>query len=110
MGEETVGVVGGGIVGVAIAREVVRRRPGTCVVVLEKEDRVAAHQTGHNSGVIHAGLYYPAGSLKAELCREGRALLIAFADEHQVPYTLNGKLVVAVDERSEEHTSELQSH
>jgi L-2-hydroxyglutarate oxidase len=58
MGEQRVGVVGGGILGVAIGREVVRRRPGTEVVVLEKEDRLAAHQTGHNSGVVHAGIYY----------------------------------------------------
>ena len=69
MGEQRVGVVGGGILGVAIAREVVRRRPGTEVVVLEKEDRLAAHQTGHNSGVVHAGIYYKPGSLKAAAVR-----------------------------------------
>ena len=69
---DTVGVVGGGIVGLAIARELTRRWPGTKVVVLEKEDRLGAHQTGHNSGVVHAGIYYKPGSLKAELCTRGR--------------------------------------
>lgn len=92
------GVVGGGILGVAIAREVVRRRPGTRVVVLEKEDRLAAHQTGHNSGVVHAGIYYRPGSLKAELCTRGRLLLRELCAEHAIPYDECGKLVVAVDE------------
>ena len=97
MGEETVGVVGGGILGVAIARELVRRRPGTRVVLLEKEDRLAAHQTGHNSGVVHAGIYYRPGSLKAELCARGRGLLRDFCAEHAIPYDACGKLVVAID-------------
>lgn len=97
MGEQRVGVVGGGILGVAIAREVVRRRPGTEVVVLEKEDRLAAHQTGHNSGVVHAGIYYKPGSLKAELCARGRGLLKDFCAEHGIAYDECGKLVVAVD-------------
>lgn len=91
------GVVGGGILGVAIAREIVRRRPGTDVVVLEKEARLAAHQTGHNSGVVHAGIYYRPGSLKAELCTRGRLLLREFCAEHAIPYDECGKLVVAVD-------------
>ena len=98
MGEQRIGVVGGGILGVAIAREVVRRRPGTEVVVLEKEDRLAAHQTGHNSGVVHAGIYYRPGSLKAELCARGRALLKDFCAEHAIPYVECGKLVVAVEQ------------
>ena len=97
MAEQRVGVVGGGILGAAIAREVVRRRPGTEVVVLEKEGRLAAHQTGHNSGVVHAGIYYRPGSLKAELCTRGRALLREFCAEHLIPYDACGKLVVAVD-------------
>ena len=97
MAEQRVGVVGGGILGVAIAREVVRRRPGTHVVVLEKEDRLAAHQTGRNSGVVHAGIYYRPGSLKAELCTRGRGLLRDFCAEHAIPYVACGKLVVAVD-------------
>lgn len=97
VGEQRVAVVGGGILGVAIAREVVRRRPGTQVTVLEKEDRLAAHQTGHNSGVVHAGIYYKPGSLKAELCTRGRAMLREFCAEHQIAYEACGKLVVAVD-------------
>lgn len=97
MGEQRVGVVGGGILGVAIAREVVRRRPGTEVVVLEKEDRLAAHQTGHNSGVVHAGIYYKPGSLKAELCARGRGLLKDFCAEHGIAHEECGKLVVAVE-------------
>ncbi len=97
MGDQRVGVVGGGILGLAIAREVVRRRPGTHVVVLEKEDRLAAHQTGHNSGVVHAGIYYRPGSLKAELCTRGRGLLEDFCAEHAIAYVACGKLVVAVD-------------
>ncbi|MGA8047086.1 MAG: FAD-dependent oxidoreductase, partial [Dermatophilaceae bacterium] len=88
-------VVGGGIVGLAVARELTRRR-GSEVVVLEKEDRLAAHQTGHNSGVVHAGIYYRPGSLKAELCTRGRDLLGAYCAEHALPYDPVGKLVVAV--------------
>jgi L-2-hydroxyglutarate oxidase LhgO len=95
--EETVGVVGGGILGLAVARELVRRRPGTRVTVLEKEDRLAAHQTGHNSGVVHAGIYYRPGSLKAQLCTRGRLLLEEYVDQHAIPYRRCGKLVVAVD-------------
>jgi (S)-2-hydroxyglutarate dehydrogenase len=94
---EVVGVVGGGIVGLAVAREVALRRPGTAVVVLEKEDRVGAHQTGHNSGVVHAGIYYRPGSLKAQLCTRGRLLLRELCAERGLPYDERGKLVVAVD-------------
>ena len=97
VGDTSVGVVGGGILGVAIAREVVRRRPGTRVVVLEKEDRLGAHQTGHSSGVVHAGIYYRPGSLKAGLCARGRGLLQDFCAEHAIPDVACGKLVVAVD-------------
>src|SRR3954469_22177609 len=97
MTEETVGVVGGGILGLAVGRELVRRRPGTRVVVLEKENRLAAHQTGHNSGVVHAGIYYRPGSLKARLCTRGRRLLREYCAEHGLPYVECGKLVVAVD-------------
>lgn len=97
MPEQVVGVVGGGIVGLAVAREVQRRRPGTEVLLLEREDRLVAHQTGHNSGVVHAGLYYRPGSLKAELCARGRVLLRDYCAEHALPYVECGKLVVAVD-------------
>ena len=95
----TVGVIGAGIVGLTVAREVMRRFPGARVTVLEKEDRVAAHQTGHNSGVVHAGLYYKPGSLKATLCRRGAPLLRAFCAEHGIEYRELGKLVVALDDR-----------
>src|SRR3954470_12401597 len=98
MADETIGVVGAGIVGLAIARELTRRRPGTRVVVLEKEGRVAAHQTGHNSGVVHAGIYYQPGSLKARLCTRGGALLREYCDERKLPYQECGKLVVAVSD------------
>ncbi|HQR27295.1 MAG TPA: L-2-hydroxyglutarate oxidase [Nocardioides sp.] len=98
MGERSIGVVGGGIVGVAIARELAHRRPDASVVVFEKEDRLAAHQTGHNSGVVHAGIYYRPGSLKATLCTRGRHLLRDYCAEKGLPYDECGKLVVAVDD------------
>src|SRR4051794_10751331 len=94
--EETVGIVGGGILGLAVARELLHRRPGTRVVVLEKEDRVAVHQTGHNSGVVHAGIYYQPGSLKALLCTRGKAMLREYCAARNLPYEECGKLVVAV--------------
>ncbi|MBM7518244.1 L-2-hydroxyglutarate oxidase [Nocardioides nitrophenolicus] len=97
MSAGTIGIVGGGILGLAVGRELTRRRPGVRVVVLEKEDRLAAHQTGHNSGVVHAGIYYRPGSLKAELCTRGRALLRDYCAEHAIAYDECGKLVVAVD-------------
>jgi L-2-hydroxyglutarate oxidase len=92
-------VVGGGIVGLATARELTRRG-GYDVTVLEKEPRWAAHQTGHNSGVIHAGLYYRPGSLKARMAVAGNASMLAYAREAGVAATVCGKLVVAtsVDE------------
>src|ERR1700753_1274090 len=96
MGDEVVGIVGAGIVGLAIGREIALRRPGTRVVVLEKEDRVAVHQTGHNSGVVHAGIYYQPGSLKAELCTRGRGLIRDYCQDRAIPYDECGKLVVAV--------------
>jgi (S)-2-hydroxyglutarate dehydrogenase len=92
----TVGIVGAGIVGLAVGRELTRRRPGTRVVVLEKEDRVAVHQTGHNSGVVHAGIYYRPGSLKARLCTRGGAMLREYCKDRNLPYDECGKLVVAV--------------
>jgi L-2-hydroxyglutarate oxidase len=95
MADEVVGIVGAGIVGLAIGREIARRRPGTRVVVLEKEDRVAAHQTGHNSGVVHAGIYYRPGSLKALLCTKGREKLREYCADRGLPYDECGKLVVA---------------
>lgn len=91
-------VVGGGIVGLATARQLRAEHPRAEVVVLEKEPEVGRHQTGHNSGVVHAGLYYEPGSLKAELCTRGRDLLKQFCADHGLPYEECGKVVVAVDE------------
>jgi L-2-hydroxyglutarate oxidase LhgO len=91
-----VGIVGGGIIGLALARRLSTRAQ---VTVLEKEDRVGAHQTGHNSGVAHAGLYYQPGSLKARLCRRGITMLETYCRDRGLPYLECGKLVVARDER-----------
>ena len=90
-------IIGGGIVGLATALRIHERRPGLRIAVLEKEAALASHQTGHNSGVLHAGLYYEPGSLKARLCREGKAEMEAFAAAHDIPVEHCGKLVVAVD-------------
>lgn len=98
MKELPIGVVGGGIVGLAIAREFTVRYPGREVLVFEKEAELAMHQTGHNSGVVHAGIYYKPGSLKAELCTRGRELLQEFCAERDVDYVDCGKLVVALDD------------
>lgn len=91
-------VVGGGIIGLATAYQLTRDRPGAEVTVLEKEDRLAAHQTGRNSGVIHAGVYYRPGSLKAELCRAGSRSMVDFCTEHGIPVEVCGKLIVAADD------------
>ena len=90
-----VALVGAGILGLAVAREILTRRPGLRVTVLEREDRVGAHQTGHNSGVVHAGIYYAPGSLKARLCVEGARELYAFCERHAVPVARCGKVIVA---------------
>ncbi|WP_328718420.1 L-2-hydroxyglutarate oxidase [Streptomyces sp. NBC_00247] len=98
MTDETVGIVGAGIVGLATGREIALGRPGTRVVVFEKERQVAVHQTGHNSGVVHAGIYYAPGSLKADLCVRGVSLLREYCQERKLPYQEIGKLVMAVRE------------
>ena len=95
-------MVGGGILGGAVARELLHREPGAEVTLIEKEDRLAAHQSGHNSGVVHAGLYYPPGSLKARLCRRGVGLLREFCAEQELDYLECGKVLIARD--TEEHT------
>lgn len=91
-------IIGAGIVGLATAWALLGRRPGLGVTVLEKADDVATGQTSHNSGVIHAGLYYAPGSLKARLCRAGEVATKRFCDEHGIPYKTIGKLVVATDD------------
>jgi (S)-2-hydroxyglutarate dehydrogenase len=93
-----VAVIGAGLIGLATALALLKERPGLRLAVLEKEQSIASHQSGHNSGVIHAGLYYKPGSLKARFCREGRMALAEFADARDIPYLLSGKLVVASDE------------
>ncbi|HEU4528092.1 MAG TPA: L-2-hydroxyglutarate oxidase [Actinomycetota bacterium] len=90
-------IVGGGIVGLATAYRLLASRPGLRLAVIEKEHDLALHQSGRNSGVIHAGLYYAPGSLKARLCREGKDALERFCEEHDIPFERCGKLVVAVD-------------
>jgi len=96
MGERfDVAVVGAGIVGLATARAIRRRRPDASIAVLEKEASIAFHQTGHNSGVVHSGVYYRPGSLKAELCLAGRKALIAYAAEHSIRCERIGKFIVA---------------
>ena len=94
-----IAIIGGGIVGLATAHRLTDRHPDTSVIVLEKEDRVAAHQTSHNSGVIHSGVFYEPGSLKAENCREGKRTLIEFCERKSIDYEMCGKVVVATDER-----------
>jgi len=95
---ERIAIIGGGLVGLSTAWALAQRHPGVRITVLEKEREVAAHQSGRNSGVIHSGIYYTPGSLKAELCREGRRRLTAFCDDHQVDYDTCGKVIVAVRE------------
>jgi 2-hydroxyglutarate dehydrogenase len=85
-------------VGVASAREILLRHPQMKIAVLEKENKLAYHQSGHNSGVIHAGIYYKPGTLKAKLCVEGLHLTYKYCDEKQIPYKKCGKLIVATDE------------
>jgi L-2-hydroxyglutarate oxidase LhgO len=96
--QERIGVVGAGIVGLAVARRLGQLRPDATVTVFDKETAVASHQTGHNSGVAHSGIYYAPGSLKARLCRRGIGMLRDYCAEHRLPYEERGKLVVARDQ------------
>ena len=89
---DRIGVVGAGIVGLAIARRLGELEPHSELTVLDKEDQVGTHQTGHNSGVAHAGVYYAPGSLKARLCRRGVELLKRYCDEREIAYHECGKL------------------
>ncbi|XP_041131644.1 L-2-hydroxyglutarate dehydrogenase, mitochondrial isoform X2 [Polyodon spathula] len=93
-----VAVVGGGIVGLATARELILRHPSLSFVVLEKEKELAVHQSGHNSGVIHSGIYYTPGSLKARLCVRGATLAYQYCERKGIPYQRCGKLIVAVEQ------------
>ena len=91
-------VIGGGILGLAVARELLGRHPDAGLCVLERENRLAAHQTSHSSGVIHAGVYYTPGSLKARLCVEGARLLYGYCDERGIEARRSGKLIIAASE------------
>lgn len=101
-------VIGGGIVGLAVARELAHRHPRASVCVLERERELATHQTGHSSGVVHAGIYYRPGSLKARLCVQGARELYAYCDEHAIAYERRGKLIVATHESQLPQLRELQ--
>lgn len=94
-----IAIIGAGIVGLAVGLELTRTQPAIRVLVLDKEGDIASHQTGHNSGVIHSGLYYKPGSLKARLCVEGRAAMVRFCEDHGILYELCGKIIVATEER-----------
>jgi L-2-hydroxyglutarate oxidase len=91
-------IIGGGIVGISTALHLIERQPGVSILVLDKEQVLAAHQTGHNSGVIHAGVYYAPGSLKARFCREGLVATKNFCQQHGLPFETCGKLIVATNE------------
>lgn len=103
-----IAVVGGGILGLAVGRELLIRHPDAELCLLEAEDRLGAHQTSHNSGVIHAGVYYEPGSFRARLCVEGAILMESFCLEHDVPWRHAGKLIVAADERELPRLDELE--
>jgi L-2-hydroxyglutarate oxidase len=101
-------VIGGGILGQAVARELLARRPGSHLAVLEAEPRIGAHQTGRSSGVVHSGIYYEPGSLKARLCVEGSRALYDYCDAKGIPYRRSGKLIVAVDDGELARLDELE--
>src|SRR5580658_5295951 len=101
-------IVGGGIVGLGVALEITRRFPGVRLLLLEKEDRVGRHQSGHNSGVIHSGVYYKPGSLKAKLCVTGSAAMVEFCREHGIPHQVCGKVIVATREEEFPRLEELR--
>ena len=101
-------VVGAGILGLAVARELTARRPTLTLAVLEREERVGTHQTGHNSGVVHAGIYYAPGSLKARLCVAGARELYEYCEEHGVVHERCGKVIVATDESELGRLEELE--
>ncbi|MGZ3865779.1 MAG: L-2-hydroxyglutarate oxidase [Bacteroidia bacterium] len=100
-------IVGGGIVGLATAYKLTKKFPEKKVLVLEKEQEVAAHQTGHNSGVIHSGIYYKPGSYKAKNCVAGRRELVEFAKEHNIPHDICGKIIVATHESELAHMNKV---
>ena len=109
MDEYDIALIGGGIVGVATAWKLKKNYPDASILLLEKESSLSKHQTGHNSGVIHAGVYYKPGSLKAELCKQGAAQTIAFCREYGLQYNQCGKLLVATNMVEYERMGALKS-
>lgn len=102
-----IAIIGGGIVGAATFYKIQKQNPNLKIVLIEKEEKLADHQTGHNSGVIHSGLYYKPGSLKAKNCIQGRHELVAFAKEHNIDHDVCGKIVVAVEEAELENMEKI---
>jgi (S)-2-hydroxyglutarate dehydrogenase len=100
-------VVGAGLIGLATSRDLLRRHPGLRLLVIDREDHIGAHQSSHNSGVVHSGLYYAPGSLKARLCLEGRGAVLRLAEERGIPFEQCGKVVVALEERERPRLNEL---
>src|SRR5579863_9535071 len=101
-------IVGGGIVGLAVALEITKRFPRLRLLLLEKENELGRHQSGHNSGVIHSGIYYKPGSLKARLCVEGARAMVQFCCEHGIPHEICGKVIVATNETEFPRLEELR--
>jgi len=101
-------IIGGGAVGLGVALEITRRFPRQKLLLVEKEDKVARHQSGHNSGVIHSGVYYKPGSLKARLCVAGAAAMVEFCHEHGIPHNVCGKVIVATGEEELPRLEELR--
>src|SRR6478735_1283052 len=99
MQQTDVAIIGGGIVGLATAYRLLERFPGRKVTILEKEREVAQHQTGHNSGVLHSGIYYKPGSLRASNCREGKRAMEEFCQKENIPFNQCGKVIVAVESK-----------
>ena len=102
-------IIGAGVVGLGAGLEFARRFPGRRLLVLEKEARVATHQSGHNSGVIHSGVYYKPGSLKARLCVAGSAAMVNFCREHSIPHNICGKVIVATEQEETRRLEELRN-
>jgi len=107
--EYDITIIGGGIVGLATALKIKEQQPQLKLAVLDKEKQVAAHQTGHNSGVIHSGIYYKPGSLKAKNCVHGYDMLLKFCDQHEIPYELCGKVIVATNPKEQPQLNTIQS-
>lgn len=102
-------VIGGGIIGLSVAYEIIKKNPKLKIIILEKEDSLGFHQTGHNSGVIHSGIYYRPGSLKAKNCREGVKLLLKFCSKYDINYEICGKIIIANSKREKQALIDLKN-